>query len=147
MSIALSNFVQVRRGHATEAIPPMVNEVYNIGGISVSLEADHHRRRHSGAAGGILVSSTRLLAGAIAQLRREQDRKINGAAWHRRRPRTISITFIMGAALAYVAGTLFLMYYGVVSFSDGFVPGAKAFTAAVLGGIGSLPGALCSAGC
>ena len=48
----------------------------------------------------------------------------------------------MGAALAAVAGTLFLMYYGVVVFSDGFVPGVKAFTAAVLGGIGSLPGAV-----
>jgi branched-chain amino acid transport system permease protein len=34
------------------------------------------------------------------------------------------------------------MYYGVVTFSDGFVPGVKAFTAAVLGGIGSLPGAV-----
>ena len=37
---------------------------------------------------------------------------------------------------------LYLMYYGVVSFADGFVPGVKAFTAAVLGGIGSLPGAV-----
>ena len=37
---------------------------------------------------------------------------------------------------------MYLMYYGVVSFSDGFVPGVKAFTAAVLGGIGSLPGAV-----
>ena len=46
------------------------------------------------------------------------------------------------AALAAVAGTLYLMYYGVVSFADGFVPGIKAFTAAVLGGIGSLPGAV-----
>ena len=52
--------------------------------------------------------------------------------------RTISITFVIGAALAAVAGTLYLMYYGVVSFSDGFMPGVKAFTAAVLGGIGSL---------
>jgi branched-chain amino acid transport system permease protein len=56
--------------------------------------------------------------------------------------RTISITFVIGAALAAVAGTMYLMYYGVVSFSDGFVPGIKAFTAAVLGGIGSLPGAV-----
>ena len=56
--------------------------------------------------------------------------------------RTISITFIMGAALAAVAGTMFMMYYGVVVFSDGFVPGVKAFTAAVLGGIGSIPGAV-----
>ncbi len=48
----------------------------------------------------------------------------------------------MGAALAAVAGTLYLVYYGVVNFSDGFTPGVKAFTAAVLGGIGSLPGAV-----
>ena len=56
--------------------------------------------------------------------------------------RTISLTFVIGAALAAVAGTLYLMYYGVVSFADGFMPGVKAFTAAVLGGIGSLPGAV-----
>ena len=41
-----------------------------------------------------------------------------------------------------VAGTMYMMYYGVISFADGFVPGVKAFTAAVLGGIGSLPGAV-----
>jgi branched-chain amino acid transport system permease protein len=56
--------------------------------------------------------------------------------------RTISITFIIGAALAAVAGVMYLMYYGVVNFADGFVPGIKAFTAAVLGGIGSIPGAV-----
>ena len=55
---------------------------------------------------------------------------------------TISITFVIGAALAAVAGVMFVIYYGVVTFSDGFVPGVKAFTAAVLGGIGSLPGAM-----
>ena len=56
--------------------------------------------------------------------------------------RTVSLTFIIAAALAAVAGTMYLMYYGVVNFADGFVPGVKAFTAAVLGGIGSLPGAV-----
>jgi branched-chain amino acid transport system permease protein len=56
--------------------------------------------------------------------------------------RTISITFVLAAALAAVAGTMYLVYYGVVSFADGFTPGVKAFTAAVLGGIGSLPGAV-----
>mgnify|MGYP006207240271 CR=1 FL=1 len=44
--------------------------------------------------------------------------------------------------VAAVAGTMYLMYYGVASFHDGFIPGVKAFTAAVLGGIGSLPGAV-----
>ncbi len=56
--------------------------------------------------------------------------------------RTISITFIMGAALAAVAGMMFFLYYGVTDFYVGFLAGVKAFTAAVLGGIGSLPGAM-----
>ena len=36
--------------------------------------------------------------------------------------RTISLTFVMGAALAAVAGTMYLIYYGVVNFNDGFTP-------------------------
>ena len=56
--------------------------------------------------------------------------------------RTISITFVMGAALAAVAGVMVTLYYGVIDFFIGFLAGIKAFTAAVLGGIGSLPGAM-----
>ena len=56
--------------------------------------------------------------------------------------RTISLTFVMGAALAAVAGMMFTLYYGVIDFNIGFLAGVKAFTAAVLGGIGSLPGAM-----
>ncbi len=56
--------------------------------------------------------------------------------------RTISLTFVIGAALATVAGLLFLLYYGSINFFIGFSAGVKAFTAAVLGGIGSLPGAV-----
>ena len=56
--------------------------------------------------------------------------------------RTISITFIIGASLASVAGMMFVLYYGVIDFFIGFLTGIKAFTAAVLGGIGSIPGAV-----
>jgi branched-chain amino acid transport system permease protein len=56
--------------------------------------------------------------------------------------RTIALTFLIGAALASVAGIMYLLYYGVIDFHIGFVAGVKAFTAAVLGGIGSLPGAM-----
>ena len=55
---------------------------------------------------------------------------------------TISTTFVIGAALAAVAGLMYLLYYGVIDFYIGFLVGIKAFTAAVLGGIGSLPGAM-----
>jgi branched-chain amino acid transport system permease protein len=56
--------------------------------------------------------------------------------------RTISLTFVLGAALAAVAGVMVTLYYGVIDFFIGFLAGVKAFTAAVLGGIGSLPGAM-----
>ena len=85
-----------------------------------------------------LVSKTRL---GRAQRACEQDQKM-AALVGVDVDRTISMTFVIAAALAAVAGTMYLMYYGVVTFSDGFVPGVKAFTAAVLGGIGSLPGAV-----
>ncbi|RWB25199.1 MAG: branched-chain amino acid ABC transporter permease [Mesorhizobium sp.] len=140
MSIALSNFVQVTQGPRNKPVPPMVSKVYNIEGISVSLKQI------------IIVLVTIVLLALFwylvnktslgrAQRACEQDRKM-AALLGIDVDRTISITFIMGAALAAVAGTLFLMYYGVVVFSDGFTPGVKAFTAAVLGGIGSLPGAV-----
>lgn len=54
----------------------------------------------------------------------------------------ISATFMIGSALAAVAGVMVTMYYGVVHFFMGYTAGLKAFTAAVLGGIGSIPGAM-----
>lgn len=55
--------------------------------------------------------------------------------------RVISITFALGGAAAGLAGILFLLMYPVAHFYMGFIPGLKAFTAAVLGGIGNVPGA------
>ncbi len=54
----------------------------------------------------------------------------------------ISATFIIGAALAALAGVMWASNYGTAQHSMGFLPGLKAFTAAVLGGIGNLPGAM-----
>jgi branched-chain amino acid transport system permease protein len=54
----------------------------------------------------------------------------------------IATTFIIGSALAALAGVLFASNYAIAHYSMGFTPGLKAFTAAVLGGIGNLPGAM-----
>lgn len=54
----------------------------------------------------------------------------------------ISMTFVIGASLAAVAGMMWAANYGTVQHSMGFMPGLKAFTAAVLGGIGNLAGAM-----
>lgn len=140
MSIVLSNFIQVTQGPRNKPIPQLVSSVYEVFGISISLKQI------------IIVLVTAVLLTVFwyivnktalgrAQRATEQDRKM-AALLGIDVDRTISITFVMGAALAAVAGTMYLMYYGVAVFTDGFVPGVKAFTAAVLGGIGSLPGAV-----
>jgi branched-chain amino acid transport system permease protein len=56
--------------------------------------------------------------------------------------RVIAVTFIVGAALGAVAGVLFGTYYGVAQYTMGSILGLKAFSAAVLGGIGNIPGAM-----
>jgi branched-chain amino acid transport system permease protein len=56
--------------------------------------------------------------------------------------KTISMTFAIGSALAAIAGILFLSQYQSLNPTMGALPGIKAFVAAVLGGIGSVPGAM-----
>jgi branched-chain amino acid transport system permease protein len=145
MSIFLSNFVQVSQGPRNKSVPPLVRggyEIMNNGTYAVTLS---YKQLIIWVVTAILLAAFWYLVARTslgrAQRACEQDQKM-ASLLGINVDRTISITFVIGAALAAVAGTLYLMYYGVVSFSDGFVPGVKAFTAAVLGGIGSLPGAL-----
>jgi branched-chain amino acid transport system permease protein len=145
MSIFLSNFVQVAQGPNNKSIPPLFNDVIVVmsgDGYDVTLSYKQIAIWLVTAVllGGFwfLVSKTAL---GRAQRACEQDQKM-AALLGIDVDQTVSITFVIAAALAGVAGTMYLTYYGVVSFSDGFVPGVKAFTAAVLGGIGSLPGAV-----
>ncbi|MGH8902110.1 MAG: branched-chain amino acid ABC transporter permease [Egibacteraceae bacterium] len=56
--------------------------------------------------------------------------------------RVVTVTFLLGGLMAGAAGLLWMVYYETTRFDVGFIPGIKAFTAAVLGGIGSLRGAL-----
>jgi branched-chain amino acid transport system permease protein len=56
--------------------------------------------------------------------------------------RVVALTFFVGGALGGLAGVLFGIHYSLVNPYSGFVPGMKAFTAAVLGGIGNIPGAM-----
>jgi len=56
--------------------------------------------------------------------------------------RIIAITFVIGSAFAAIGGMLFGLNYGTINFHDGYLTGLKAFTAAVLGGIGNIPGAM-----
>ncbi|MFC7065994.1 branched-chain amino acid ABC transporter permease [Brucella rhizosphaerae] len=142
MSIALSNFVQVTQGPRNKPVPQLLNGSYSIFGTEVTISLKQI----------VVIVVTALLLTIFwyivnrtslgrAQRACEQDRKM-AALLGINVDRVISLTFVMGAMLAAVAGTLYLSFYGVISFADGFIPGVKAFTAAVLGGIGSLPGAV-----
>ena len=145
MSIVLQNFVEVSQGARVKpmnALIPGGIEIMNQGGFAVQL---------SWMQIAIVVTTLIVLAVFTWLVTRtplgrsmracEQDLKMAGLLGIDT-DRTISLTFVIGAALAAVAGLLFLLYYGVIDFFIGFLAGVKAFTAAVLGGIGSLPGAV-----
>ena len=145
MSIFLANFVQVVQGPRNKPVPPMFTDVIHVtSGGEFDVTLSYKQILIVGVTGVLLLAFWFLVqktALGRAQRACEQDRTM-AALLGVNVDRTISLTFVIGAALAAVAGTLYMMYYGVVNFSDGFTPGVKAFTAAVLGGIGSLPGAV-----
>ena len=157
VSIFLANFVQVAQGARNKPLPPMLSGSYCIMGTSTPDRTCLFERLAGYEVAlsyrqiVIMIATVILLAvfwyvvqrTALGRAQRacEQDRRM-ASLLGIDVDRTVSLTFVMGAALAAVAGTMYLLYYGVVSFADGFVPGVKAFTAAVLGGIGSLPGAV-----
>lgn len=142
MSFVLRNFVQVEQSPRNKPIPEMVSGGFTIPGTDIFIL---NKQLLVVIVTAILlvifshiVNKTPL---GRAQRAVEQDGKM-AALLGINVDRTIAITFIMGASLAAIAGTLYLINYGQIHFADGFIPGIKAFTAAVLGGIGSLPGAV-----
>ncbi len=145
MSIVLQNFAQIAQGARVKPMEPLLPgglQLFNQDGFAVQLTWMQ-----------IAIVVTTLIVLAIftwlvtrtplgrAMRACEQDIRMAGLLGIDT-SRTISLTFVIGAALAAVAGLMFLLYYGVIDFYIGFVAGIKAFTAAVLGGIGSLPGAV-----
>jgi len=145
MSITLENYVQVVQGARVKPLMPLIP-----GGITLMNQNGFAVRL--GWLQMLIVLVTLLVLAIFTWLVTrtplgramracEQDLKMT-ALLGIDVDRTISLTFVIGAALAAVAGFMFLLYYGSIDFFIGFIAGVKAFTAAVLGGIGSLPGAV-----
>ncbi|HUF21801.1 MAG TPA: branched-chain amino acid ABC transporter permease LivH [Burkholderiales bacterium] len=141
VAIALQNFVQLSQGARVKALPPQIQ-----GGITLLEGA-----RISYTQIIVILTAVVLMAAfswliaktALGRAQRacEQDMKM-ASLLGVNVDRTIATTFVIGAALASVAGVMHLLLYGVIDHYIGFLAGIKAFTAAVLGGIGSLPGAM-----
>src|ERR1700704_1022817 len=151
MSFVLTNYSQVAQGARVKPVPPIITGGYAL----------HEGVGPDGAPGFavqlsniqiIVVITTIVLLALFTWLvsRTRLGRDMRACEQDQTMAsllgvdvdRTISMTFVIGAALAAVAGMMYLLYYGLVNFFMGFVAGIKAFTAAVLGGIGSLPGAM-----
>ncbi len=141
MSIILQNIVMLTQGKEYKNLPPMLPSVgFTLFGANVSpvqifilcgsiliMIALH-----------LFVKKTRL---GKAMRATSQDRVMAGLVGININ-QVISVTFMIGSALAAIAGVMVTLYYGVVHFFMGYLAGIKAFTAAVLGGIGSIPGAM-----
>jgi branched-chain amino acid transport system permease protein len=145
MSIVLQNYVQIAQGARVKPLPPIIT-----GGHTLMSSEGFNVELSNIQIIVVLTTLTLMLAFSwlVAKTRLgrdmracEQDLKM-ASLLGVNIDRTISLTFVIGAALASVAGIMYLLYYGVIDFYIGFVAGVKAFTAAVLGGIGSLPGAM-----
>jgi len=145
MSIILTNYVQIAQGARVKPLQPLVT------GDHTLMTSEAFNVQISNIQIIVITTTFVLMAGfhwlvAKTRLGRdmracEQDLKM-ASLLGVNIDRTISLTFVIGAALASVAGIMYLLYYGVIDFYIGFLAGVKAFTAAVLGGIGSLPGAM-----
>ncbi|MEL6372989.1 MAG: branched-chain amino acid ABC transporter permease LivH [Pseudomonadota bacterium] len=145
MSITLQNAVQISQDARVKPLQPLIKGGYTV------MESPTFNVVLSNIQILIVVTTVSLMAlftfvitrTSLGRAQRacEQDRTM-AALTGVDVDRTISLTFVLGAGLAAVAGLMFLLYYGVIDFYIGFVAGIKAFTAAVLGGIGSLPGAM-----
>jgi branched-chain amino acid transport system permease protein len=146
MSFILSNFVQLSQGARNKPLQPVIR-----GGVTLVESDAGFAVQLSYLQMIIFLTTIVLMTGftllisrtALGRAQRacEQDMKM-ASLLGVNVDRTISLTFVIGAALAGVAGLMVTLYWGVVDFFIGFLAGIKAFTAAVLGGIGSLPGAM-----
>ncbi|MGG7982563.1 branched-chain amino acid ABC transporter permease LivH [Klebsiella aerogenes] len=144
MSLILQNYVQLSQGPNQQGIPTLMHGVLRltVGDGMVQITWTKIFILLAAFIGMVVLSwiinHTQL--GRVCRAT-QQDRRM-AAILGINTDRVISLVFMIGAAMAGLAGVLVTMNYGTFDFYIGFIIGIKAFTAAVLGGIGSLPGAM-----
>jgi len=144
MSLILQNYVQLSQGPNQQGVPTLLSGVLRLELASGVVQITWTKVfiLLAAACGMALltwvIQYTRL--GRICRAV-QQDRRM-AAILGINTDRVISLVFMIGASMAGLAGVLVTMNYGTFDFYAGFIIGIKAFTAAVLGGIGSLPGAM-----
>ncbi len=144
MSLLLQNYVMVSQGARNQAIPTLVEGIISFGEGSSSFQITYIQL-------GIIVISLLSMSGLTLIItktnlgracRATQQDMLMARLLGINTNRIISSVFVIGSVMAAIAGLLITLNYGSFDFYIGFKAGIKAFTAAVLGGIGSLPGAM-----
>lgn len=144
ISLILQNYAQIAQGPNQQGIPTLL-----AGGVHLDIGSDFVQITYTKifilvaafvgmAALTYIIKFTKL--GRMCRAT-QQDRKM-ASILGINTDRVISYVFVIGAAMAALAGVLITVNFGTFDFYAGFIIGIKAFTAAVLGGIGSLPGAM-----
>ena len=144
MSLVLQNYVQLAQGANDQAVPPLYHGVLRLGSDVDFVQMTHIQM--------IIVGVTIISMAALTYLinrtalgracRATQQDRVMANLLGINTDMIISTVFVIGASMAAVAGVLITFNFGSFNFFIGFIAGIKAFTAAVLGGIGSLPGAM-----
>lgn len=141
VSIFLQNFVMLTQGATYKVFPPVFSDTgFTIGSAKVTPVQLTI----------IIVSSAVMIFLHFFISRTKTGKAMRAVAQDRimaslvgiDTDRIIAITFIIGSALAAIAGFMVTLYYSLINYYMGYIAGIKAFTAAVLGGIGSIPGAM-----
>jgi branched-chain amino acid transport system permease protein len=146
MSIFLQNYVQIGQGARDVSVPVLISGAleFQIGGGEFTVTLPYSRLLIVGVTVLLMVLLTLFIGrsrmGRACRACAEDMRMANLLGIDTNR--VISFTFILGAMLAAVGGVLIGLSIGKLNPFIGFVAGIKAFTAAVLGGIGSIPGAM-----
>ncbi|RAI62565.1 branched-chain amino acid ABC transporter permease LivH [Pseudomonas fluorescens] len=144
ISLILQNYAQIAQGPNQQGVPTLLQ-----GGMRLDIGSDFVQITYTKifilvaafvgmAALTYIIKFTKL--GRMCRAT-QQDRKM-ASILGINTDRVISYVFVIGAAMAALAGVLITVNFGTFDFYAGFIIGIKAFTAAVLGGIGSLPGAM-----
>jgi branched-chain amino acid transport system permease protein len=141
VSIVLQNLAMIVWGRQYLSFPPILDvQIYEWHGATVTNIQLLIVAVAAVTMGGLLILVNRTRLGR-AMRATAQNREVAGLMGVDAN-RVIAATFALGSALAAVAGLLIAAYYGIAHYNMGFTLGLKAFSAAVLGGIGNIPGAL-----
>jgi branched-chain amino acid transport system permease protein len=141
MSIFLQNYVMLAQGSTDKVFPHILSS----GGVVLLGTPVSYLQLF------ILLTSVSMMVGLQLFVKRTRlGKAIRATAQDQKMSsllginidQVISVTFIIGSILAAAAGVMIAMYYGLVNFFIGYMAGVKAFTAAVLGGIGNIAGAM-----